>query len=219
MLPKSVVTVYVDPVSPYVWLGVQAISAIEEAGATVELQPVLFAAMLDAHGTTGPAEVDVKRRYMFRDVMRQAALLGLPFRGPPGHPFNTLLALRMSLAIEARDERRRFTLALISAAWERGLDISDAAVLVNIANNCRLDGAALLAAAGEAPVKQRLRSDTEQAIADGVFGVPTFRLGDELFWGGDRVATLLAYMQGSRIDATALAEFLSRPPLAQRTIR
>jgi hypothetical protein len=65
-------------------------------------------------------------------------------------------------------------------------------------------------------VKQALAAATEQAIADGVFGVPTFRLGDELFWGGDRVDALLWRLEGNGIDEARLAEFLAREPLAQR---
>jgi 2-hydroxychromene-2-carboxylate isomerase len=207
---------YFDPVSPYVWLAAPIIERIEAAGARVTFEPVLFAAMLHAHGQKGPAEIDAKRAYTFRDVMRQAARQGLAFAGPPGHPFNPLAALRMCLALDRQQDRRRFALALFSACWERGLDISDAAVLARLAGECGLDGETLLATAGQPGIKQRLASDTERAIADGVFGVPTFRYGDELFWGGDRVDALLWRLQGNGIAEERLAEFLAREPLAQR---
>jgi 2-hydroxychromene-2-carboxylate isomerase len=213
---QPIVRYYFDPISPYVWLSAGAIDRIEAFGARVVVEPVLFAAMLNAHGQKGPAEIDAKRAYTFRDVMRQAARQGLAFAGPPGHPFNPLAALRMCVALEAQAERRRFTLALLAACWEDGADISDGQVLARVAQACGLDGDALLAASQHTAVKQRLAADTERAIADGVFGVPTFRLGDELFWGGDRVDALLWRLAGNGIDEDRLAAFLARPPLAQR---
>lgn len=211
------VTFYFDPISPYVWLCAgAAIERIEAAGAQVRMEPVLFAAMLNAHGNVGPAEIAAKRAYTFRDVMRQAARAGLPFEGPPGHPFNPLLALRMCTALSDERERRRLALALFAACWEHGEDISDEATLVRIAGDCDLDGAALVAATKQAEIKQRLAAATERAIADGVFGVPTFRLDGELFWGGDRVETLLWRLEGNGIDEDMLARFLAKPPLAER---
>lgn len=219
MPAKTPVTLYFDPVSPYVWLACDAIAQVEAAGAEVSLQPVLFAGLLHAHGQKGPAEIAAKRDYTFRDVMRQAARQGRRFRGPPGHPFNPLLALRMCTAIATtmpQTALRRFALALIAACWERGADISDRATLVGIADACALDGLALAEAAADPAIKERLAAATAQAIADGVFGVPTFRAGDELFWGADRIDTLRWHLQGHRIDDTLLQEFLARPPLAQR---
>ena len=216
MTTKPIVTLYFDPVSPYAWLAAGAIARIEAAGAVLQLQPVLFAAMLNAHGQKGPAEIDAKRLYTFRDVMRQAATQGLVFQGPPGHPFNPLLALRMCAALTHKDQRRRFALTVLAACWERGEDVSARATLVRLADACDLDGAALADAALQPDVKARLAADTERAIADGVFGVPTFRIGNELFWGGDRVEALERHLKGHRIDEDKLAEFLARAPLAQR---
>lgn len=213
---QSIVTMYFDPVSPYVWLSAGAIARIEAAGARVALQPVLFAGMLDAHGNKGPAEIAAKRAYTFRDVMRQAAQQGLSFAGPPGHPFNPLLALRMCTALTDQHALRCFALALLSNCWERGEDISVPATLVRIAQDCGLDGDGLVEAAQEPEIKQLLAAETRRAIADGVFGVPTFRLGDELFWGGDRIDALLWRMRGNGIDEDLLTQFLARAPLAQR---
>lgn len=210
------ITLYIDPISPYAWLATHRLAELEAAGASIAIEPVLFAAMLNAHGTRGPAEIAAKRSYTFRDVMREAARQGLPFRGPPGHPFNPLQALRMCTALGKQDERRRLLHALMAACWERGEDISSAPVLAAVAARCGLDGAALALAATEPAVKQQLANATDAAIAAGVFGVPTFRLGDDLFWGGDRIDALLWAMQGHGIDEDRLAAFLAQPPLAQR---
>jgi 2-hydroxychromene-2-carboxylate isomerase len=218
MEPAAPVSYYFDPVSPYAWLAAGSLARIEAAGAQVVVQPVLFAGMLNAHGQKGPAEIAAKRAYTFRDVMRQAARQGLRFTGPPGHPFNPLLALRMCAALDDQVERRRFALALMSACWERGDDISDAPTLVRLARECGLNGEQLADAASQPAIKQRLAADTEQAIAAGVFGVPTFRYGNELFWGADRIDALLWRLQGHTIDERQLADFLARAPLAQRRI-
>jgi 2-hydroxychromene-2-carboxylate isomerase len=210
---------YFDPVSPYVWLAARSLARLEDAGVQLRFVPVLFAGLLKAHGNLGPAEIPAKRLYIFRDVMREAALRGLPFAGPPGHPFNPLAALRMCTALQGdamRAERRTLALCLIAACWERGEDISDTEVLARLADAAGFDGKDLLARAATPEVKQALAAATEAAIADGVFGVPTFRVDGELFWGGDRVEALLWRLQGGAIDEEQLAEFLARPPLAQR---
>jgi len=207
---------YVDPVSPYVWLAIHDMARLEAAGIELVLVPVLFAGLLNAHGNIGPAELPAKRRYLFRDVMREAARRGLRFSGPPGHPFNPLTALRMCTAAGDATARRRLFLLLLRACWEDGEDMSDAGALRRLADAGGFDGAALLTAAGTPEVKRALMDATAQAVADGVFGVPTFRLGNELFWGGDRIDALLWRLQGGAVDEAALAAFLARAPLAVR---
>lgn len=207
---------YFDPISPFAWLASKEIGRIEAAGCTVEFVPVLFAAMLNAHGQKGPAEIPAKRVHTFRDAMRLAAARGLRFTGPPGHPFNPLPALRLSTAIADAAARQRFVVAMYAACWERGSDASDMAVLAGLADECGLDGKALAQAAVTPEVKQALAAATEQAIAAGVFGVPTFEYEGEFFWGADRIDSLLWRMAGNQIDEAALQAFLDRPALAQR---
>lgn len=215
--PSTMVEFWFDPISPYAWLAARSLARLEGAGLRLRFMPVLFAGLLKAHGNIGPAELPAKRSYTFRDVMREAARRGLPFAGPPGHPFNPLAALRMCTALDDDDERRTLALALMTACWEGGEDISDAAVLARLADDAGFDGAALLERAATPGVKQALAAVTDAAIAEGIFGVPTFRVDGELFWGGDRIETLMWRLDGGRIDEAALAGFLARPPLAQRS--
>ncbi|WP_057245905.1 2-hydroxychromene-2-carboxylate isomerase [Duganella sp. Root198D2] len=212
------VRMYVDPISPFVWLATKQIARIEAAGVQVEMVPVLFAAMLNKHGLVGPAEVPAKRVLTFRDVMRQASAQGLEFAGPPGHPFNPLPMLRMATAISGRAERIAFVTAVMAATWELGQDAQDFAVLARVARDCGLDADALVAA-GTPEVKAELARATEQAINDGIFGVPSFVFEGELFWGADRVDSLLHRIAGHRIDEARLQEFLDRAPLATRQNR
>jgi 2-hydroxychromene-2-carboxylate isomerase len=216
MTDRHLVTFYFDPISPYAWLASKQLDRIEAAGAEVRLQPVLFAAMLNAHGQKGPAEIAAKRVYTFRDVMREAARQQLRFRGPPGHPFNPLQALRLCRAIESQPQRRQFALAVFAACWEDGEDMASMPALLAVAQRCGLDGEALAAAAATPALKRALADDTAQAIADGIFGVPTFRFNGELFWGADRVDALLACLAGQTIDEANLQRFLALPPSAVR---
>lgn len=177
---------------------------------------MLFAGLLTAHGTVGPAEVAAKRAYTMRDVMRTAARRGIAFEGPPAHPFNPLRALRMCIALDDAAPRRRFGLALMDAAWSLGLDLTDEAVLMRVAADCGLDGARLFERAALPEIKQRLQHATQAAIDEGVFGVPTFRYARELFWGSDRIDALLWRLQGNAIDEDRLRRLLARPAAAQR---
>jgi 2-hydroxychromene-2-carboxylate isomerase len=127
-----------------------------------------------------------------------------------------LLALRMCTAVDDAGERRRLFVTLVKACWEDGADLSDAATLGRLADGAGFDGQALLAAAVTPEIKHSLVEATARAAADGIFGVPTFRLGDELFWGGDRVDALLWRLNGGAIDEADLQAFLAREPLATR---
>jgi 2-hydroxychromene-2-carboxylate isomerase len=172
--------------------------------ADLELVPVLFAGLLGAHGQLGPAEIPAKSRWMWKNNVRKAALLGVPLHRPPFHPFNPLLALRAS-SLPMRDtERIRLVDALFEAVWVRGLHVSDPAVVETVAGEAGLDGAAIVAAAQQPDAKERLHVQTDAAIAAGVFGVPTMTVGDELFWGFDDVGHLELHLAGR--DPLALAD-------------
>jgi 2-hydroxychromene-2-carboxylate isomerase len=207
---------FFDPVSPYAWLASREIGRLQAAGLEVDCRPILFAGMLKAHGQKGPAEIPAKRNYVFADVVRSAVQRGLPFKGPPGHPFNPLRALRMCVALEERKERLAFAIAVCAAAWEQGEDVSDAAVLGRVAQSCGLAHRQLDAAAEQADIKARLADATGAAIEEGVFGVPTFRFNGELFWGADRIDALLWRLKHPARDEGLLEDFLRRGPLAQR---
>ena len=210
------VTFYFDPVSPYSWLAARQIERLDGAGVKTRFKPVLCAGLLMAHGTKGPAEIEVKRAYTMRDVLRIASRLGLPVTGPPTHPFNPLRALRMCVAIDEADVQRRFAIALLEGAWARGLDLTDDSVLRQLATECGVDGDALLQRAADSDIKQRLVDSTNDAVAAGVFGVPTFAVAGELFWGEDRIDALLWRLQGHTIDESLLSAVLARPASAAR---
>jgi 2-hydroxychromene-2-carboxylate isomerase len=207
---------YFDPISPYAWLAGLQLRRLDQARIDVEARPVLFAGLLAKHGNLGPAEIPAKRTYIFRDVMREAVALGVSMAGPPAHPFNPLRALRMCIALEDPVARRRFGIALMNATWGDGRDITVPAELVAIADRCGLDGTGLDRMADEPAVKERLVAQTAAAAAEGIFGVPSFVLQGELFWGADRVEALLRRAAGSAIDEPHLCAVLARPAAASR---
>jgi 2-hydroxychromene-2-carboxylate isomerase len=211
---------YFDFISPYAYLAWTQIHALAARhGRTVEPVPVLFAGLLGAHGTRGPAEVPAKRRYLFADVLRTAHRLGVPLAPPPAHPFNPLLALRVSSLPMAADRRRALIDALYAATWGDGPGVTDPAAVARLANGVGLDGEALIAAAGTEEAKARVREQTDEAIAAGVFGVPTVIVEGELFWGHDSLTNLEAFLRGEgAIDAALLARWETLPASSTRKL-
>ncbi len=199
---------YFDFISPYAyvaWFRAQPLA--RAAGRALEPVPVLFAGLLRAHGTKGPAEVPAKRGYVFKDAYRKAHKAGLgPLVPPPSHPFNPLVALRA--AGLPMDEAARFELvsALYRATWAGGGGIEGEARVAEVATAAGLDGADLVRRAGEPEAKDRLRRATDDAIARGVFGVPTAEVGGELFWGVDGLEAIDDFVSGRDPLPADLAE-------------
>lgn len=204
-----------DPISPYAWLAARQLGRIDSL-ARVRVRPVLFAGLLNHHGNVGPAEIPTKRAYTFRDVVRTAERLGLRVEGPPAHPFNPLTALRACVAIDDDLARRRLAVALMDAAWSEGRDLESIDVLRDVATSVGLDADAIAATTREPAIKQRLVDATKEAIAAGVFGVPSFVIDREVFWGSDRIDALVHRLEGHRVDESKLAHILARPSSATR---
>ena len=182
---------YFDFISPYAYLGWKLLRRWQTEGRLqVEPRPVLFAGLLNAHGTLGPAEVPAKRRYVFLDVRRKAERLGIEIGRPAAHPFNPLTPLRLMLAAEPQ-VRARVVDVFFDAIWQQQLDLQDEPALRRTLNEALGDAdSACWEAAASPAVKQRLREETEQAVARGIFGVPTIDFDGELFWGVDSLDDL-----------------------------
>jgi 2-hydroxychromene-2-carboxylate isomerase len=183
----SSIDFYFDFISPYAYLAWTQIRPLAARhGRDVRPIPVLFAALLGHSGTLGPAEIPLKRAYLYKDTKRLAATFGVPFAPPPTHPFNPLLALRIA-GIDASTID-----PLYNAVWGDGGGIDSPERVAAI-----LGDDSLIARANEPAAKARLREATDAAIAAGVFGVPSMIADGELFWGCDSFGHLERFLEGN----------------------
>ncbi|MGH7565337.1 MAG: 2-hydroxychromene-2-carboxylate isomerase [Gemmatimonadota bacterium] len=212
------VLVYFDFISPYSYLALTRLAAFgTRYGVAWEPTPVFYAALLDANDLVGPAETRVKRRYTLTDVLRAAELAGVPLVGPPAHPFRSLEALRVATLFAAEQRALDLAVALSTACWGEGRDLTDWGVLAEIVGRAGFDPADLVARASAPAVKRALQEQTAAAIKAGVFGVPTFELDGELFWGHDRLDHLAARLDGRLPELSVRAAVLeARPRAADR---
>ena len=188
---------YFDFISPFAYLQWRRLRR-DHAEVALNPKPLLFAAILNHVGQLGPAEIPQKRRHTYRLVLWQARAAGVPLVFPPAHPFNPLPALRLCLAAP---DRIAAIDAIFAHLWERGLQGDSVEALTEVAASLGIDDPATAIARDE--VKRELLANSEQAMALGVFGVPTLQVRDELFWGNDATDLALAY---ARDPATLDAE-------------
>jgi 2-hydroxychromene-2-carboxylate isomerase len=155
---------------------------------------------------------------MAKNNLRKAALLGVPINPPVHHPFNPLLALRVTSLPAAEVGLNRLISGLFEAVWVHGRHVSDPAVVESVADAAGLNGAELVAEAQTRESKARLRDRTDRAIAAGVFGVPAMQVGDEIFWGYDDLPFLELHLAGEDpLDREDLSKWLvERRPSAMR---
>lgn len=173
---------YFDFISPFAWLQLHKVLALRSRVA-LEPVPILFAAVLDRLGQLGPAEIPGKREFTYRFVQWQAQRQQLPLRFPPAHPFNPLLALRLCVAAGGGWDAVE---SIFVHIWQEGNAVDSIDALRSLAARLGVDDPDSALTTDE--VKQRVRDNTERALADGVFGVPTLRIDGELFWGDDATA-------------------------------
>jgi 2-hydroxychromene-2-carboxylate isomerase len=212
-------TFYFDFISPYAYIGWHvAQSLATKHGRQLVPVPVLFAALLNHHGTKGPAEVPAKRLYVFKDTTRLARAHGLPLLvPPPTHPFSPLLALRIVSMVDDMAVRARAVSALFAATWAGNGGVEDAANVERVLSAAGFDAASLLRAASTDGAKTRLRQQTEAAIGNGVFGVPTLVVDGEIFWGVDSLAHAEQRMLGfDAVNEVDLLRWADLPSSASR---
>lgn len=185
------ITFHLDFISPYAYLAFEQLpEALEGLSYSVAYKPLLLGAVLKHHGQLGPAEIPSKRAWTYRHVLWLGHTHGIPIEMPATHPYNPLPHLRLALATTMDGEVSRYVAETVFRdVWRTGADAGDAA---------RLE--ALAATLGRMrrgdDVKAQLKINTDEAIARGVFGVPTCTVDDRLFWGFDGLAMLRAYLSG-----------------------
>ncbi len=179
---------YFDVVSPYAYLQFATFDKLP-ADLQVHIKPVLFAGLLGAWDNMGPAEIPAKRRQTYRYCHWLAAQRGIPFKTPPRHPFNPLAVLRLAVAL---DGDRDAVGAIFHHIWGAGNDGQDPQSLSALAATLGVDD--WQARVNDPAVKAQLRANTDEAVAKGVFGVPTFVIDGEIFWGDDVTDMMLDFL-------------------------
>jgi len=186
-----------DAASPYTYLAATQIEPLAaRAGVGLLWRPFLLGKVFEATGNRMPAAVPAKARHLFCDVQRWAQYYGVPVAFPKVFPVNSVLALRAGIAASEQGKGAGFALAVMRAYWAGGSDISQPEVVSTVAGSVGLDGAALLLQAQAQPVKDQLRANTEEAVKRGAFGAPCFFVGEQMFWGNDRLVLLEEFLRG-----------------------
>ncbi len=217
-MQKPTIHFYFDYLSPYAyfaWFKVRELA--QKRQLPLVLHPVLFAGLLNHWGHRGPAEIPPKREWVFKDSYRYAVIHSIPFGVPKFHPFNPLLTLRLSLLEVAQEKQEQVIDTLWKAGWSQEIDLGSEKEISTALERNGLEGQTLIEKAKSSLAKETLRLETEKAIAQGVFGVPTMKIGEELFWGSDRFEYLELYLEGKDpLDQKKVKGVLSRPRGADR---
>lgn len=187
------ITFYFDFISPFAALAFEQLPlTLMGQSYGVTYKPILFAALLKHHGQLGPAEIMPKRDWTYRHVQWLAHSLGQEFQLPAAHPFNPISLLRLAVATNAQGTPNRYvTETIFHHIWRGGADATDAGRLATLV--------AKLAPPREInadDVKAQLKSNTDEALALGLFGVPTFLVDEKAFWGLDALPMLRDYLMG-----------------------
>jgi 2-hydroxychromene-2-carboxylate isomerase len=185
-----------DFASTYSYLSAMRIEGLAAAaGVEVAWKPFLLGPIFAAQGwTTSPFNLyPAKGRNMVRDIERLAAARGLAFALPQKFPQNSLMAARLALVGSEEGWIAPFTRAVYAAEFAHAADISDGQALGPILQSLHLDSQKIFARIAQADIKDRLKRQTAEAQARGIFGAPSFCVGHELFWGDDRLEQALAW--------------------------
>ncbi len=159
----------------------------ERTGAEIIRRPVLLGGIFKASGNQTPLSVEAKKKYMFDDIPRMARHIGAPFVMNPFFIINTLPIMRGAVAALEDGDFEAYDAAMWAAMWVDGKDMGDARVIGEVLTEAGLDPARTVERIGEPAVKQALIDNTEAAVARGVFGAPSLFVGDEMFFGCDRM--------------------------------
>ncbi|MFV3370413.1 2-hydroxychromene-2-carboxylate isomerase [Pseudomonas sp. NY15435] len=181
---------YFDFGSPTSYLAYTQLPGIcAEAGAELVYRPVLLGGVFQATGNASPIAVPAKGRYTLIDMTRFARRYGVPMKMNPHFPINTLTLMRAATGVQLRQPEgfEALLACVFKGMWVDALNLGDPAVLGPLLAEAGFDPQALLALTTEQDVKDALKTNTEAAIKRGMFGAPTFFVGDEMFFGQDRL--------------------------------
>ena len=187
---SKTVEFFFDLGSPASYLAHTQLPALcRDCGAALVYRPMLLGGVFQATGNASPAMIPAKGRYMIRDLARYAERYGVPMRFNPHFPINTLSLMRLLVAVQLHQPERLDDAlqALFQATWVDGVNMGDPVRVAEVLAAAGLDAAALQQQIGEPAVKEALKATTEEAVRRGVFGAPTCFVGDDMYFGQDRL--------------------------------
>lgn len=189
---------YFDFGSPAAYLAYTQLEKIcAQSGAIANLFPMLLGGVFQATGNASPMSVPAKGRYMFTDLKRFADGYGVPLGLNPHFPIITTTLMRGATALQMRGDSalQEYMDAVFSAIWVDGLNMNDAGIVAQVLSNAGFDPVAITTMANEQATKDQLKNVTMRAVERGVFGAPSFFVGDQMFWGQDRIEQVKAALQ------------------------
>ena len=187
---KRTVEYFFDVGSPTAYLAWTQLPKIAaETGATIAWRPMLLGGVFKATGNASPVTVPAKGRWMNDDIARWAHRYGVPFAFNPHFPINTLTLMRGATGLQMRRpaDLPRYLDVVERAIWEAPTNLGDPAVLAATLSAAEFDADEFAALVADPDVKARLIATTEEAVARGAFGAPTFFVGEQMFFGQDRL--------------------------------
>ena len=164
-----------------------------ETGARPQMYPMLLGGVFQATGNASPMAVPAKGRYMFIDMKRFADAYGVPLVMNPHFPIITTTLMRGATALQGQGDEafQRYMDAIYQAIWVEALNMNDPGVVGEVLTRAGFDPAAVLAMANEQATKDKLKAVTMTAVERGVFGAPTFFIGEHMYWGQDRIEQVI----------------------------
>lgn len=160
-----------------------------ERGAEIVWRPILLGGVHKASGNTSPITVPAKGRWMFDDIARWAKRYAVPFRMNPHFPINTVALMRGAVAMQMKmpEDFMTYVDAVFKATWAEPRNMGDPAEVAAVLKQAGLDAQRIFTLVGEQEIKDKLKANSDDAVARGVFGAPTFFVGNDMFFGQDRL--------------------------------
>ena len=189
---------YFDFTSPYSYLASEKIDVLAESyGRKVQWRPILLGGVFKALGTVSLVKQPGQAAYSAKDFARSARFLGVPYVQPAEFPVSTVAPARAWYWLHGQDcaLARRFAHEVFHAYFVDGRDIADMTVLLELATKVGADGTALERGMSDPAIKERLRAETDAAVAAGVFGAPWIVVDGEPFWGADRLPQIERWLE------------------------
>ena len=191
------VTFCFDFGSPYSYLAYNNLKVIRDTGAEIQIMPVLLGGIFKATGNQPPASVPKKGEYMFKDIVRWTRKLDISFKMNPYFPILTVPHMRGAVLAQKNNILEKYMEEMFESIWTKAMNLNDQELLTQVATQSGMDANTFADGISSDEIKNQLRENTEFAINKGAFGVPTFYLDDEMFWGIDSMKFLVDYLESN----------------------